>query len=311
MKAVIIEAYGDIEQFKLTDLPEPKITEVEVLIEVHAVAINPIDWKIRAGYLQDVLPFDMPIIFGWDISGIVKRIGEQVTDFHIGDKVLARADLKKPGGFAELIAVDEAQLVKKPDGVSFEEAAAIPLAGMTAWQMLFDKVNLTSGETVLIHGGAGGIGCFAVQLAKLKGAEVITTGSARNRDFLYALGADTFIDYHKENFQTMVHDVDAVLDVIGGEVLKNSYLVLKPGGRIVSVAERPDQEEAMERGISASYLNSKIKVQQLEELVALVSKGKLKVIVSEVFSFTVEGIKQAHALSEKGHTRGKIIVHVK
>lgn len=311
MKAVIIEAYGDIEQFKLTDLPEPKITEVEVLIEVHAVAINPIDWKIRAGYLQDVLPFDMPIVFGWDISGIVKRIGEQVTDFHIGDKVLARADLKKPGGFAELIAVDEAQLVKKPDGVSFEEAAAIPLAGMTAWQMLFDKVNLTSGETVLIHGGAGGIGCFAVQLAKLKGAEVITTGSARNRDFLYALGADTFIDYHKENFQTMVHDVDAVLDVIGGEVLKNSYLVLKQGGRIVSVAERPDQEEAMERGISASYLNSKIKVQQLEELVALVSKGKLKVIVSEVFSFTVEGIKQAHALSETGHTRGKIIVHVK
>lgn len=311
MKAVIIEAYGDIEQFKLADLPEPKITEVEVLIEVHAVAINPIDWKIRAGYLQDVLPFDMPIVFGWDISGIVKRIGEQVTDFHIGDKVLARADLKKPGGFAELIAVDEAQLVKKPDGVSFEEAAAIPLAGMTAWQMLFDKVNLTSGETVLIHGGAGGIGCFAVQLAKLKGAEVITTGSARNRDFLYALGADTFIDYHKENFQTMVHDVDAVLDVIGGEVLKNSYLVLKPGGRIVSVAERPDQEEAMERGISASYLNSKIKVQQLEELVALVSKGKLKVVVSEVFSFTVEGIKQAHALSETGHTRGKIIVHVK
>ncbi len=311
MKAIIIEAYGDIEQFKWAELPEPEIDQKEVLIEVHSVAVNPIDWKIRAGYMRDVLPFDMPIVFGWDVSGVIKRVGAHVTDFDVGDKVLARADLKKPGAFAELIAIDEAQLVNKPDNVSFEEAAAIPLAGMTAWQMLFDKVDLKPNETVLIHGGAGGIGSFAVQLAKLKGAKVITTGSGRNREFLTALGADVFIDYQKENFHTSVHEIDAVLDVIGGEVLEKSYAVLKKGGRLVSVARRPDQEIAKEKDIRAHYLNSKIKIEQLEELVALVSKGKLKVVLAGSFPFTLEGVKQAHTLSETGHARGKIIVNVK
>ncbi len=311
MKAIIIEAYGDIEQFKEADLPEPEITEQEVLVEVHAVAVNPIDWKIRAGYLQDYLPFDMPIVFGWDVSGVVKKVGAQVTDFSVGDGVLARADLKKPGAFAEMIAIEEAQLVKKPENLPFEEAAAIPLAGMTAWQMLFDKVNLTSGETVLIHGGAGGIGIFAVQLAKRAGAKVIATASSRNKDFLLALGADRFIDYQKEDFQKLVHGADAVLDLIGGDVLERSYKVLKRGGRLVSVAGQPNQEEAKKMGITASYLNSKIKIDQLEELAGLASAGELKIVLADVLPFTLDGVRQAHALSETRHARGKIIVKVK
>ncbi|HSP22389.1 MAG TPA: NADP-dependent oxidoreductase [Planococcus sp. (in: firmicutes)] len=311
MKAIIIEAYGDIEQFKEADLPEPEISGQEVLVEVHAVAVNPIDWKIRAGYMQDYLPFDMPIVFGWDVSGVVKKVGAQVTDFGTGDEVLARADLKKPGAFAELIAIDEAQLVKKPENVPFEEAAAIPLAGMTAWQMLFEKAKLITGETVLIHGGAGGIGIFAIQLAKRAGANVITTGSGRNRDFLIALGADKFIDYQKEDFQTVVDRADAVLDLIGGDVLERSYGVLKRGGRLVSIAGHPDPDLAEQMGIKTSYLNSKIKIEQLEELIGLVSNGQLKVVLADVLPFTLDGVRQAHALSETGHTRGKIIVKVK
>ena len=311
MKAIIIEAYGDIGQFKAADLPEPEIAGKEVLVEVHAVAVNPIDWKIRAGYLQDYLPFDMPIVFGWDVSGVVKKVGAQVTDFIVGDGVLARADLKKPGAFAEMIAIEEAQLVKKPENVPFEEAAAIPLAGMTAWQMLFDKVDLKTGETVLIHGGAGGIGTFAVQLAKRAGAHVVTTASGSNKDFLLAMGVDEFIDYKKEDFQRVVDGVDVVVDLIGGEVLERSYKVLRQGGRLVSVAEKPDQEKAKKMGITASYLNSKIKIAQLEELVGLASTGELKVVLAEVLPFTLEGVKQAHALSETRHARGKIIVKVK
>lgn len=308
MKAIIIEAYGDIGQFKEAELPEPEISANEVLVEVRAVGVNPIDWKIRAGYLQDYLPFDLPIVFGWDVSGVVKRVGALVTDFSAGDEVLARADLKKPGAFADLIAIEEAQLVKKPENMTFEEAAAIPLAGMTAWQMLYDKVNLKAGETVLIHGGAGGIGVFAVQLAKRSGAEVITTGSGRNKEFLAALGADQFIDYRQEDFQNAVAGVDAVVDLIGGDVLERSYNVLKRGGRLVSVAGRPDQERAKKMGITVSYLNSKIKIDQLEELVELVSTGELKVVLADVLPFTLDGVRQAHVLSENGHAPGKIIV---
>lgn len=311
MKAIIIEEYGDIEQFKEVDLPEPEIAGQEVLVEVHAVAVNPIDWKIRAGYLQDYLPFDMPIVFGWDVSGVVKKVGAQVADFRVGDRVLARADLKKPGAFAEMIAIEESQLVKKPEKLSFEEAAAIPLAGMTAWQLLFEKANLVAGETVLIHGGAGGIGLFAVQLAKRAGAHVITTASGRNKDFLLALGVDAFIDYRKEDFQSIVDGVDVVVDLIGGDVLDRSYKVLKQGGRLVSVAEKPDQEKAKRMGITASYLNSKIKLAQLEELAGLAAEGELKVELADVLPFTLEGVKQAHALSETRHVRGKIIVKVK
>lgn len=311
MKAIIIEEYGDIEQFKEVDLPEPKIAGQEVLVEVHAVAVNPIDWKIRAGYLQDYLPFDMPIVFGWDVSGVVEKVGAQVADFRVGDRVLARADLKKPGAFAEMIAIEESQLVKKPEKLSFEEAAAIPLAGMTAWQLLFEKANLVAGETVLIHGGAGGIGLFAVQLAKRAGAHVITTASGRNKDFLLALGVDAFIDYRKEDFQSVVDGVDVVVDLIGGDVLDRSYKVLKQGGRLVSVAEKPDQEKAKRMGITASYLNSKIKLAQLEELAGLAAAGELKVELADVLPFTLEGVKQAHALSETRHVRGKIIVKVK
>lgn len=308
MKAIIIEAYGDVGQFKEADLPEPEIGGKEVIVEVHAVAVNPIDWKIRAGYLQDYLPFDLPIVFGWDVSGVVRSVGAQVTDFSAGDKVLGRADLRKPGAFADRVAIEEAQLVKKPENINFEEAAAIPLAGMTAWQLLYEKVNLKTGETVLIHGGAGGIGTFAVQLAKRSGAHVITTGSGRNKEFLAALGADQFIDYRQENFQNAVAGVDAVVDLIGGDVLERSYGVLKPGGRLVSVAGQPDQEEAKQKGITASYLNSKVKIDQLEELVELVSTGELKVVLADVLPFTLDGVRQAHVLSENGHAPGKIIV---
>lgn len=311
MKTIITEAYGSVEEFKMAELEKPEVAGNEVLVAVHAVAVNRMDVKVRAGDFKKVIPLSFPIIFGWDISGTVKEVGERVEDFKVGDEVVGKAELKKPGGFAEYIVMEDKLLVNKPENVSYEDAAAVPLTSMTAWQMLKDKAEIEAGEKVFIHAGSGGVGSFAIQLAKYFGAEVTTTTSGKNVDFVKGLGADTVINYKEEDFSECKSEFDVVLDTLGGEILEKSYDVLKTGGRLVSIAGKPDKEVAEEKGVTAMYLNSSTKVDQLEKIIELVSEGKVKPAVGKIFPFSVEGVQEAHELSESGHARGKIIVKIK
>src|SRR5699024_10512026 len=256
-------------------------------------------------------PMSFPIIFGWDISGTVKEVGDLVTDFKAGDAVVGKAELKKPGGFAEYIVMENKLLVNKPENISFEDAAAVPLTSMTAWQMLKDKAEIKAGEKVLIHAGSGGVGSFGIQLAKYFGADVTTTTSGKNIDLVKDSGADTVIKYKEEDCYEHKSKFDVVLDTLGGEIQEKSYDVLKPGGRLVSIAGKPDKEAAEKKGVTAMYLNSSTKVDRLEKIMELVSKGKVKPAVGKIFPFSVEGVQEAHKLSESGHARGKIIVKIK
>ena len=310
MKAMIIEAYGSADLFKTAELPVPVLRENEVLLEVRAVSINPFDCKIRAGLAKDYLPYTFPIILGWDVSGVVKAIGVQTSAFQIGDEVFARVGIKKPGGLAEYCAVEEHLLVKKPENLSFEQAAAIPLAAMTAWQMLVDKAGIRKGELVLIQGGAGGVGSFAVQLAGHFGAAVTATASGKNVELVRSLGADRVIDYQKEDFTECGSKFDVILDTVGGHVLTRSYDLLKPGGRLVSIAGRIDNEIAVEKKITALYFSSTTKVEQLREIGTMVSEGSVKTLIAAIFPFTAKGVRNAHLLSESGHAGGKIVVKV-
>ena len=311
MKAIITEAYGGVEEFKEAALEKPEAKGHDVLIEVHSVAVNPMDVKVRAGEFEDMIPMTFPIIFGSDISGTVKEVGNLVEDFKEGDEIFAKGKLKAPGGFAEYTLIEDKLLIRKPDNVSFKDAAAVPLASQTAWQMLKDNADVKDGEKVLIHAGSGGVGSFAIQIAKHFGAEVATTTSGRNVDLVKGLGADTIINYKEEDFSERKAEFDVVLDTLGGEILEKSYDVLKPGGRLVSVAGKPDEALAEDKGITVKYQNTKTKVEQLEKIMDLVSKGQVKPAVGNTFPLTVEGVREAHKLSESGHARGKIVVNVK
>lgn len=292
MKAIITEAYGGVEEFKMTALERPVAEGNEVLVEVHAPAVNRMDVNVRAGDFKNVIPMSFPIIFGWDISGTVKEVGDLVTDFKAGDAVVGKAELKKPGGFAEYIVMENKLLVHKPENVSFEDAAAVPQTSMTAWQMLKDKADIKEGKKVLIHAGSDGVGSFAIQLAKYFGAEVATTTSGKNADFVKDLGADTVINYKEEDFSERKSAFDVVLDTLGGEIQEKSYDVLKPGTRLVSIAGKPDKEAAEEKGVTAMSLNSRTKIEQLEKIIELVSEGKVNPAVGSTFPFTVEGVQQ-------------------
>lgn len=255
MKTIITEAYGGLEEFKMAELEKPEVAGNEVLVEVHAVAVNRMDVKVRAGDFKKVIPLSFPIVFGWDISGAVTDVGELVEDFEAGDEVVGKAELKKRGGFSEYIVMEDKLLVNKPGNVTFEDAAAVPLKSLTAWQMLKDKAEIEAGEKVFIHAGSGGVGSFAIQLAKHFGAEVTTTTSGKNVDFVKDLGADTVINYKEEDFSERKSEFDVVLDTLGGEIQEKSYDVLKQAGRLVSIAGKPDREVAEEKGITAMHLN--------------------------------------------------------
>lgn len=311
MKSIVIEDYGDVNELKLVEGPTPRAKGNEVLVEVHAVSVNPFEWKVRAGYFKDFMPFTFPIVLGSDVSGVVKEVGEQVTDFQVGDEVFASADLFKPGSYADFILIEDRLLARKPHNVSFEEAAAIPVAGLTPWQSLADHAKLKEGETVLIHGGAGGVGIFAIQFAKHFGATVATTTSGKNVEFVRGLGADIVINYEEQHFGDQLAKFDVVLDTIGGDVLAKSYDVLKPGGRLVTIAGQSDEELAREKGITASMVMMATNVEQLATIANLVSEGKVKVVISERFPFTEEGVRKAHLLSQTGHVKGKIILKMK
>jgi len=309
MKAVRVHNYGGPEVLRFEDAPRPTPGSGELLVRVHAVSVNPIDWKVRAGDMKDYIPLHLPFIPGWDVSGVVEAVGAGVTKFKKGDEVYARPDVTQHGGaYAEYAVVKETQTALKPKSVDYVHAATVPVAAVTAWRALFDTAGLKKGQKVLIHGAAGGVGSFAVQLAKWKGAHVIGTASAKNQSFLRELGVDEAIDYAKTRFEDVVHDADVVLDPIGGDTQSRSWKVLKKGGFLVSIVAQPSTEEATKHGVRSALINAQADTSVLSEIAKLIDSGKLKPIVETVLPLSEA--RKAHELNEGGHARGKIVLKV-
>jgi NADPH:quinone reductase-like Zn-dependent oxidoreductase len=316
MKAVVIESFGHEDQLKLTDLPVPIPGPTEVLIEIAYTSVNPVDWKIRKGFLQGRLPHRFPIVLGWDAAGRVKAVGRRVKRFKIGDSVFAycRKPVIQWGTYAEYIALEEDLVALMPSSLGFAQAASIPLAGLTAWQALHDRVNLQSGEIVLVHAGAGGVGSMGIEFARALGAEVITTTSPENEEYVRSLGANQAIDYRHENFVESVKKlhpdgIDVVLDCVGGETYRRSFEVLKPGGRIVSTIEQPDAQLTARYGVEASYHFVVPSGAELTVIGKLIDAGKVS--APEIHELPLEQIAEAHMRSEEGHVRGKIVLKIK
>ncbi|MEK4111742.1 NADPH:quinone reductase-like Zn-dependent oxidoreductase [Paenibacillus sp. DS2363] len=309
MKAVVINQYGSKEELVEQEVNKPRAEANQVVVKLEATSINPIDWKLREGYLKEMYDWEFPIILGWDVAGVITEIGSNVTKWKVGDRVFSRPDTTRFGSYAEYTAVDEHLLAKLPDSISYEEAAAVPLAGLTAWQVLFTHGDLKEGETVLIHAGAGGVGMYAIQLAKHAGAHVITTASEKNHELLYSLGADQVIDYKKENFEEILKDIDLVFDTMGGEVAENSYKVLKPNtGRLITIVGEPNHDTAKSHNVLAKGIWLQPDGDQLQRMGDLMEENKIKSIVGATFPFSRQGIYDAHALSETHHAVGKIVI---
>jgi len=309
MKAVRIHQYGGPEVLSLEDVQRPTPGPDELLIKVRAASVNPADWKIRQGYLQQFFPLSLPATLGGDFSGTVEATGSGVTRFKRGDEVYAsHEDLNKGGAYAEYTLANESEVAFKPKSVDHVHAAAIPSAGQTAWQALFDTAKLGAGQKVLIHAAAGGVGVFAVQFAKAKGAYVIGTASGKNKAFLCELGVDEAIDYEKTRFEDVVHDVDVVLDTIGGEVQERSWKVLKKGGILISVVSPPNAEQAAKYGVRAVFFLMHRGSADLVEIARLVDSGQVKTVVDTVLPLAE--VRRAHELSAHGHGRGKIVLKV-
>ncbi len=313
MKAVRIHEYGGPEVLRYEDAPDPVIADDDVLVRVHAAGVNPVDWKIRQGSRRDRNE-RLPLILGWDVSGVVEKVGASVTRFAKGDAVYGRPDIARDGMYAELAAVRASELAKKPTSIDHVHAAAVPLTALTAWQSLFEAApgfqgaNLQAGQTVLVHAAAGGVGSFAVQLAKGRGARVIGTCSARNADYVRSLGADETVDYAKVRFEDVVKDMDAVMDYAGGDVGARSWGVLKKGGILVSITTRQDEAVANEHGVRTGYVFVQPSGTQLESIAKMIDEGKLAVLVSKVLPLS--SAAEAHTESQGGHVRGKIVLRV-
>ena len=308
MKAVSIYYYGGPGVLAYEDAPRPHPAPGEVLVRVHAAGINPVDWKIREGHLKEMLHHTLPLVLGWDVSGVIAALGAGVTRFKVGDEVFSRPDIERDGAYAEFIVIRETEVALKPKSVDHVHAAALPLAGLTVWQSLFDAAALTAGQRVLIHAAAGGVGSLAVQLAKGRGAHVIGTASAKNHAFVRALGADEVVDYERERFETVVGPVDVVFDTMGGDIQTRSWEVLKRGGILVSIASPPSAEAAVAHGGRFAFVFTQPNAAQLAEIATLVDAGKLKASVETVLPLAAA--VRGQALSAAGHTRGKIVLQV-
>jgi NADPH:quinone reductase-like Zn-dependent oxidoreductase len=306
MKAVRIHSFGGPEVLKVEDVPRPEPQQGEMLVRVMAAGINPLDAKARGGSLKAIMGDRMPFILGWDVAGVVERVGPGVTRFRAGDALYAFLDRARGGGYGQYAIVKEGEAALKPKSLSFEQAAAMPLAALTAWQALFDTAKLQAGQTVLIQGGSGGVGSFAVQLAKVRGARVIATASTVNQGLLRELGADEAIDYTAERFEQRVHDVDVVMDAVGGETLTRSLEVVKRGGFVVSLVEAPAAAALEPRGLRGVRASVNPNPEQLAEMSALVEAGKLRPEVSRVLP--LEQVREAHEQIATHHTRGKIVL---
>jgi NADPH:quinone reductase-like Zn-dependent oxidoreductase len=331
MKALIVERYGDAGAVRVGETPDPLMGEDDVLVEIHAASVNPLDIKTRNGDYKAILPYRMPFVLGNDMAGRVIAVGSRVERFAVGDEVYARPDKNRIGTFAELIAINQDDVATTPSTLTVEEAASIPLVGLTSWQALVERANLQKGQKVLIHAGSGGVGTIAIQLAKYVGATVATTTSTANIDVVKSLGADVVIDYKKQAFETVLRDYDVVLDTLGGETLKKSLQVLKPGGKVISIAGPPDpafakelganliirlamtalsfriRQRARRRHLTYSFLFMKANGDQLGEITSLIDAGKIRPVVDRVFPF--ESIQEALTYAEEGRAKaGKVVI---
>lgn len=316
MKAVVINEFGGTDKLNLTDVPNPQPQNKEVLVQIYNSGVNPVDWKIREGYLKSRLDHQFPIILGWDAAGVITEVGKDVKNFKVGDEIFAycRKPTVKWGAYAEYICLDESHVALKPKNISFAQAAAIPLTALTAWQSLFDFGKLKKGETVLIHAGAGGVGSMAIQFAKYAGATILTTASSKNHDYVKKLGANFAIDYMTENFAQKVREyapkgVDLVYDTLGGKALLQSLDLIKPHGRLVSLLEKLDEALVKKHEIEAFYVFVTPNGSQLAQIADLINAGVI--MPPEIEEFRLEDVKLAHEKSSSGHTRGKIVLKVK
>ena len=319
MKAVQISSYGGIEVLSVNEnVPEPKAGEGQVLVEVHAASINPFDWKLRQGYAKEYIKLEFPATIGGDFSGKVVGLGENAADFAVGDEVYGQAAVIAggTGAFAQKLAAPVGKIAKKPQKADFLQAAALPLVGQSALQALETHIALKPKQKILIHGGAGGIGHVAIQLAKALGAYVATTISADDVDFVKEPGADEVLDYKAEKFEEKLSEFDAVFDTVGGEVTDKSFKVLKKslpagrqGGVIVSMAGAPSEHLAKEYGVNAIGQNTQGDRERLERLAELVDSGKIKVHIDGVFS--LDEVKEAFSHQEQGHPRGKVVLKIR
>jgi NADPH:quinone reductase-like Zn-dependent oxidoreductase len=333
MRAVVITGYGDEDVVQVRDVPKPQIHDDEVLVEVHSACINPIDVKVRKGKMKPLLTYKFPLILGTDVSGKVVEIGSGVSRFKEGEEVYASLSTSRMGAFGEYVAIHENHLSLKPDNLSFEEAASLPLVGLTVYQALHDVAKLTPGQKVFIKAGSGGIGTFAIQFAKASGAEVATTTSAKNVEWVRRLGADHVIDYQKQRFEEVLSDYDVVLDSVDGEPVARGFSILKRGGHLLSVVGPPDAKFAKKAGLNlflqllcgllawkVSKLSKKTGAQytfvfakpdgrQLDEIRILVENGKIKPVVDRVFP--MNQVREALSYVALGRSKGKVVLRVR
>ncbi|MFC0775957.1 NADP-dependent oxidoreductase [Terrimonas alba] len=333
MKAFIVSRYSKKEKLQLTEIAEPVVKEREILVQVHSAGVNLLDSKIRDGEFKMILPYKTPFTLGHDVAGLVIKVGSRVKKFKVGDEVYARPADHRIGTFAELIAMNEKDVAMKPKNLSMEEAASIPLVGLTAWQALVEKANLKKGQKVFIQAGSGGVGTFAIQLAKHLGASVATTTSSANIDMVKKLSADVIIDYKKEDFETRLKDYDVVLNSQDTKTLEKSLRILKPGGKVISISGPPDPEfgkeinlnwflkivlkvlsagirkKAKRVGVNFSFLFMRAQGEQLGQITKLIESGVIKPVMDKVFPF--EQINEAMSYVETGRVKGKVVVKVR
>ena len=333
MKAFILDRYGSADRVRAGDVPDPEVREDEVLVQIHAAGVNLLDSKLRNGEFKLILRYRLPLILGHDVAGVVIRVGSRVRRFKPGDEVYARPADGRIGAFAEFIAIKEEDVALKPRALTMEEAASIPLVGLTAWQALVERANLKEGQKVLIHAGSGGVGTFAIQLAKHVGATVATTTSTANVDLARSLGADVVIDYKKEDFAHVLHDYDVVLNSLDKVTLEKSLRVLKPGGQLISISGPPDvafarslgaswvfrmitgalsygiRAKAKHRQAKYSFLFMRANGGQLAEITSLIDEGIIRPVVDRVFPFA--STKEAMAYVEAGRAKGKVVVSLR
>ena len=333
MKAFILDRYGSADGVRAGDMPDPELREDDVLVRIHAAGVNLLDSKIRNGEFKRILPYRLPLILGHDVAGVVVRVGSRVRQFKPGDEVYARPPDGRIGAFAEFVAIKDDCVAVKPKALSMEEAASIPLVGLTAWQALIERAHLKRGQKVLIHAGSGGVGTLAIQLAKHVGATVATTTSTANVDLVRSLGADVVIDYKKEDFTQVLRDYDVVLNSLDKVTLEKSLEVLKPGGQLISISGPPDVAfarsigaswplrlivgalgygigaKAKRRQVHYSFLFMRANGGQLTEIASLIDAGIIRPVVDRVFPFA--SIKEAMAYVEAGRAKGKVVVSLK
>ena len=307
MKAAIIREYGSA--IEIADVLQPALLADSVLIEVHAASVNPVDGIVQAGYLKEMMPITFPFTMGFDVSGVVVAVGEQVSKFKKGDEVFSRPNGMQAGTIAEYAVIKEEELAIKPANISHQEAASIPLVGLTAWQAMVTKGDLQKGQKVLIHAGSGGVGTLAIQIAKHLGAEVATTTSAANAEMVKSLGADVVIDYKTQKFEEELSDYDLVFDMMGGETMEKSFKTLKKGGCLVSIKGEDSKGLAEQYAVRFEAFFMWPSGEMLSQLAQLISDGALKAVIDRTFS--IDDIQEAYGYLQTGRAKGKVVIQVK